>query len=159
MKKYLITPVLVCLFLVGCSSEDGSHNHSLLEHDHDHDHGLLDSHDVVLEEEVVSNKTLVERFELVKLGMTFEEVKFVMGFPDIITWEDFKVDPTRVGLNKLLVWEYSLDPDGEILFGKNPRGSYTKRINRLQVGFFHLNHDLMVLYRTEIVNQHGNKIE
>ena len=67
MEKYLITPVLVCFFLVGCSSEDGSH-------DHDHDHGLLHSHDVVLEEEVVSNKTLVERFELVKLGMTFEEV-------------------------------------------------------------------------------------
>ena len=142
MKKYLITPVLVCFFLVGCSSEDGSHNH-------DHDHGLLHSHDVVLEEEVVSNKTLVERFELVKLGMTFEEVKFVMGFPDIITYQDIRVDLTRVDLTKLLVWEYSLDPDGEILFGINPRGR-TNRINRLQVGFSR-GYDLTVLYRTEIV--------
>ena len=82
MKKYLITPVLVCFFLVGCSSEDGSHDH---DHDHsllEHDHSLLHDHNLVLEEEVGSNKTLEEKSKLLKVGMTIEEVKFVMGFPD-----------------------------------------------------------------------------
>ena len=100
MKKYLITSVLVgfcLLFLVGCSSEDGSHNH-------DHDHDLLHDHNLVLEEEVGSNKTLEERFKLVKVGMTFEEVKFVMGFPYRIK--------SFVGVgHDSITFLYTLDPE------------------------------------------------
>ena len=149
MKKYLITPVLVCLFLVGCSSEDGSHNH---DHDHsllEHDHGLLHSHDLVLEEEVGSNKTRGEKFELVKIGMTFEEVKFVMGFPDSITYKQFNwihLDPTRVGQTKLLVWVYILD-EGEILKSYDPRTKTMNRIYRLDVGFIDLG---IVFHKTGI---------
>ena len=94
MKKYLITPVLVCFFLVGCSSEDGSHNH-------DHDHGLLHSHDVVLEEEVGSVKTLDERFKLVKVGMSIEEVRSIMGLPDGIQVGQVQVRGHR-GINVLV---------------------------------------------------------
>jgi hypothetical protein len=94
MKKYLITPVLVCLFFtIGCGNE--------FTPNHDHDHDLLHSHNLVLEEEVVSDRTLEEKFELVRVGMTFEEVKFVMGFPYRIK---------TFYQSNYIEWFYTLDP-------------------------------------------------
>ena len=105
MKKYLITPVLVCLFFtIGCSNEDGSH-------DHDHDHGLLHSHNMVLEEEVRGDKTVKERFELVKVGMTFDDVKSIMGFPDHI---HYSLDHLkRIDYSRQMWWyeNTSFDPN------------------------------------------------
>ena len=128
MKKLisLLILVVVCLFFtIGCSSEDGSH---------DHDHDLLHDHNLVLEEEVGSNKTLEERFKLVKVGMTFEEVKFVMGFP-------YRID---------LYYINSLIPQGvQFLYTLDPKDT-SGSVEVFKIGFHPLK-DLVTSKRIELI--------
>ena len=164
MKKLisLLISVVVCLFFtIGCSSEDGSHDHNhdhgLLEHDHDHDHGLLHSHDVVLEGEVVSDRYIGwENWTLVKVGMTIEEVKFIMGYPYSLTLETTNLAGKRI---QFFVWVYKIFPLRP-LTPQVPvcRVRFIEWGGELQVGEIQVGHEIL-LPLPDIQDPHGNKPE
>ena len=71
----------------GCGDTDS--------HDHSHDHDLLHSHDL-LKEELVDDRPIKEKFKLVKMTMSYDEVRFIMGIPE----------GARIGVRRSLEWWY-----------------------------------------------------
>ena len=109
-KDNLFIFYLFCVGLVilgGCIGGDGSHHK-------DHDHDKDNNYDLLIAE-VFDNRPLEEKFESVKLTMSYEEVRSIMGIPKGVKLR--AVDP---GNGFTLEWWYDLreEVDNSVPLGK-----------------------------------------
>ncbi|MCS5653361.1 MAG: hypothetical protein NZ825_12055, partial [Candidatus Marinimicrobia bacterium] len=103
MKKFISVSisVVVCLFLtIGCGDGDDPRDPNLV---------IYEECDLPLDEELVDNRPFIERVKSIELGVSHEEVRYILGSPFRIGFRDKVMKNSKV--ETVLEWWYDFPED------------------------------------------------
>ena len=103
MKKFISVSisVVVCLFLtIGCSDGDDPRDPNLV---------IYEECDLPLDEELVDNRPFIEGVKSIELGVSHEEVRYILGSPFRIGFRDKVMKNSKV--ETVLEWWYDFPED------------------------------------------------
>ena len=92
------------LSVIGCSDD---HSH---DHDHEHDHDLLKGEELVdVRPFIEDDRPFIERVKSIELGVSHEEVRYILGSPFRIGFRDKVMKNSKV--ETVLEWWYDFPED------------------------------------------------
>ena len=92
---------MVCLFLtIGCGDGDDPRDPNLV---------IYEECDLPLDEELVDNRPFIERVKSIELGVSHEEVRYILGSPFRIGFRDKVMKNSKV--ETVLEWWYDFPED------------------------------------------------
>ena len=132
MKKFISVSisVVVCLFLtIGCGDGDDPRDPNLV---------IYEECDLPLDEELVDNRPFIERVKSIELGVSHEEVRYILGSPFRIGFRDKVMKNSKV--ETVLEWWYDFPEDFVLdydLLGIKPLGPvniYSSLVYSMAIG-------------------------